>query len=104
MRYMKVTAQDRSGLDTLHYQFYEDDQLLREATAVDHQRLKVFGKTYLKCAWYNARRVGNGTCGFFRRTPAVMACRKPYGCTFMTDRRLPTRQRSATWITMGFLS
>ncbi|MFJ7796439.1 hypothetical protein [Pseudomonas sp. NPDC096950] len=57
MRYLKVVAQDRNGdgkADTLVYRFYEDDQLQREATETDLRRLKVFGKTFLKCAWFNA--------------------------------------------------
>jgi len=57
MRYLKVIAQDRSGqgvADTLQFRFYEDDHLLREATAAELKRLKVFGTTYLKCAWFNA--------------------------------------------------
>lgn len=56
MRYLKVIAQDRSGkgsADTVSFQFYEDEQLQREATNADRQRLKSFGKTYLKCAWFN---------------------------------------------------
>ncbi|WP_415758730.1 hypothetical protein [Pseudomonas sp. LT1P18] len=56
MRYLKVIAQDRSGqgaADTVHFQFYEDEQLQREATESDRQRLKSFSKTYLKCAWFN---------------------------------------------------
>lgn len=57
MRYLKVIAQDRSGqgaADTLQFRFYEDERLLREATAADLKKLRVFGKTYLKCAWFNA--------------------------------------------------
>ncbi|RON56564.1 hypothetical protein [Pseudomonas frederiksbergensis] len=57
MRYLKVIAQDRGGrgeADTLRYLFYEDDRLLHEAMAADLRQLKVFGKTYLKCAWFNA--------------------------------------------------
>ncbi|UZE11669.1 hypothetical protein [Pseudomonas sp. B21-053] len=57
MRDLNVIAQDRNGdgkADTLLYRFYEDDQLQREATEADLRRLKVFGKTYLKCAWFNA--------------------------------------------------
>jgi hypothetical protein len=56
MRYMKVIAQDRSGkgvADTLHFEFHEEDRLLRKATAEDRLRLKSFGNTYLKCAWFN---------------------------------------------------
>ena len=56
MHYLKVIAQDRSGkgsADTVHFQFYEDEQLQREATSADRQRLKSFGKSYLKCAWFN---------------------------------------------------
>lgn len=54
---MKVIAQDPSGqgaADTVHFEFYEDDQLQRKATAAERQRLKSFSKTYLKCAWYNS--------------------------------------------------
>ncbi|MHC5195331.1 hypothetical protein ACYSUW_16365 [Pseudomonas frederiksbergensis] len=57
MHFLKVIAQDRSGkgsADTVGFQFFEDDQLQREATDADRQRLKSFGKTYLKCAWCNA--------------------------------------------------
>jgi len=57
MRYLKVIAQDRSGkgvADTLHFEFYENDQLQRKATETDRQRLKSFGNTYLKCAWFNS--------------------------------------------------
>ncbi|EUB73272.1 hypothetical protein PMI27_003015 [Pseudomonas sp. GM41(2012)] len=56
MRYLKVIAQDRSGkgtADTVHFQFYEDEQLQREATDADRQQLRSLGKTYLKCAWFN---------------------------------------------------
>ncbi len=56
MRYMKVIAQERSGQgapDTVQFEFYQDDRLQRAATTADLQRLKSFGKTYLKCAWYN---------------------------------------------------
>ncbi|KAA0978245.1 hypothetical protein [Pseudomonas sp. ANT_H12B] len=55
MRYLKVIAQDRSGkgsADTVHFQFYEDDRLQREATDADRQ-LRSLGKTYLKCVWFN---------------------------------------------------
>lgn len=57
MRYLKVVAQDRSGkgvADTLHFEFYEDGRLQRKATEADRQRLKAFGNTYLKCAWFNS--------------------------------------------------
>ncbi|KAF2389515.1 hypothetical protein [Pseudomonas frederiksbergensis] len=57
MRDLNVIAQDRNGdgkADTLLYRFYDDDQLQREATEADLRRLKVFGKTFLKCAWFNA--------------------------------------------------
>ncbi|PKH39234.1 hypothetical protein BI292_23775 [Pseudomonas sp. 43NM1] len=60
MRYLKVVAQDRSAQgvgDFLLFRFYEDDRLLREATAAELLRLKVLGKTYLKCAWFN---IGEG--------------------------------------------
>ncbi|HJR29598.1 MAG TPA: hypothetical protein VJ889_12850 [Pseudomonas sp.] len=67
MRYMKVTVQDR---DTVHFQFYENDQLQREATVVDRQRLKVFGKTYLKCAWYNADEDGERHLRIFSQNPS----------------------------------
>jgi len=56
MRYLKVIAQDRSGhqaADTLQFLFFDGDQLLGEATLADRQRLRVLGKTYLKCAWSN---------------------------------------------------
>jgi hypothetical protein len=56
MRYLKVIAQDRSGkgtADTVHFEFYENDRLQRETTDADRQRLQFFGKTYLKCAWFN---------------------------------------------------
>jgi hypothetical protein len=56
MRYLKVIAQDRSGkgsADTVHFEFHEADRLQRETTDADRQRLKSFGKTYLKCAWFN---------------------------------------------------
>lgn len=56
MRYLKVMAQDRSrkgSADTVHFEFHEDDRLQRETTDVDRQRLSSFGKTYLKCAWFN---------------------------------------------------
>ena len=51
MRYLQVVAQDRSAQgvgDFLLFRFYEDDRLLREATAAELLRLKVLGKTYLK--------------------------------------------------------
>ena len=57
MRYLKVIAQDQSANgqpDTLHFRFYEDEQLQREATQADLLGLKRVGTTYLKCAWYNA--------------------------------------------------
>lgn len=57
MRYLKVIAQDRSGsgaAETLRFEFYEDEKLLREATDAEIQRLRTFGNTYLKCAWFNA--------------------------------------------------
>lgn len=57
MRYLKVIAQDRSGkgvADTLQFEFYEDDRLQRKETEADRQRLKAFGNTYLKCAWFNS--------------------------------------------------
>ena len=66
MRYLNVIAQDRRGegkADTLLYRFYEDDQLQREATEADLRRLKVFGKTFLKCAWFN---VGDGEARYLR--------------------------------------
>ncbi|MCU1762631.1 hypothetical protein NTD84_23310 [Pseudomonas sp. 14P_8.1_Bac3] len=56
MRYLKVIAQDRSGqgvADTLQFEFYENGQLQREATAADLKRLKSFSTLYLKCAWFN---------------------------------------------------
>ena len=56
-RYLKVIAQDLTGqghADTVLYRFIEDEDLQREATAAELRRLKVFGKTYLKCAWHNA--------------------------------------------------
>jgi hypothetical protein len=56
MRYLKVIAQDRSGkgsADTVHFEFHETDRLQRETTDADRQRLQSFGKTYLKCAWFN---------------------------------------------------
>ena len=57
MRYLKVIAQDRSGqgvADTLQFEFHEEDRLQRKATEADRQRLKAFGNTYLKCAWFNS--------------------------------------------------
>ncbi|BCX71064.1 MULTISPECIES: hypothetical protein [Pseudomonas] len=57
MRYLKVIAQDRSGggvADTLQFQFFEGEQLLREATDDEIRRLRTFGSTYLKCRWFNA--------------------------------------------------
>lgn len=57
MRYLKVIAQDSTGqgrADTVLYRFVEHEQLQREANEADLRRLKVFGKTYLKCAWFNA--------------------------------------------------
>jgi hypothetical protein len=57
MRYLKVIAQDRSGSgqpDSLHFRFYENEQMVREATPAELQRLKSLGATYLKCAWFNA--------------------------------------------------
>lgn len=57
MRYLKVIAQDRSGkgaADVVHFEFFEDDQLRRKATEPERQQLKSFGKTYLKCAWFNS--------------------------------------------------
>ncbi|KOY04210.1 hypothetical protein [Pseudomonas nunensis] len=56
-RYLKVIAQDSTGqghADTVLYRFIENEHLQREATATELRRLKVFGKTYLKCAWFNA--------------------------------------------------
>ncbi|VVM86059.1 hypothetical protein PS662_02583 [Pseudomonas fluorescens] len=57
MRYLKVIAQDRSdrgAADTVHFEFYQDHQLQRKATAADRRRLNSFSKTYLKCAWFNS--------------------------------------------------
>jgi hypothetical protein len=57
MRYLKVIAQDVSGkgqADTLDFRFHEDEHVLREATETERHRLKAFGTTYLKCAWFNA--------------------------------------------------
>jgi hypothetical protein len=57
VRYLKVIAQDSTGqgqADTVRYRFFENGHLQREATEADLQRLKVFGQTYLKCAWFNA--------------------------------------------------
>ena len=56
-RYLKVIAQNSTGqgqAGTVLYRFIEDEDLQREATAAELRRLKVFGKTYLKCAWFNA--------------------------------------------------
>jgi len=56
-RYLKVIAQDSTGqgqADTVLYRFIDDEDLPREASAAELRRLKVFGKTYLKCAWLNA--------------------------------------------------
>ncbi|MGJ7518729.1 hypothetical protein ACSFE6_30850 [Pseudomonas baetica] len=56
MRYLKAIAQDRSGggvADRLRVQFFEDEQLLREATDDEMRRLETFSTTYLKCRWFN---------------------------------------------------
>lgn len=56
MRFFKVFAQDRIGkgaADTLRYQFFEDEQWLRDATDDEVLRLKAFGSHYLKCNWFN---------------------------------------------------
>ena len=56
-RYLKVIAQNSTGqghADTVLYQFFEHDHLQRVAADADLRRLKIFGKTYLKCAWFNA--------------------------------------------------
>ncbi|WP_130907652.1 hypothetical protein [Pseudomonas sp. Sample_16] len=56
MRYLKVIAQDRSGngdADTLRLLFFEDEQLLREASDNEVLRLKNFGSHYFKCRWFN---------------------------------------------------
>ena len=56
MRYLKVIAQDQSGIgqpDALQFRFYEEGQLQREATQADLPGLKRLGAIYLKCAWYN---------------------------------------------------
>lgn len=56
-RYLKVVALDSTGqgqADTVLYRFIKDEDLPREATAAELWRLKVFGKAYLKCAWFNA--------------------------------------------------
>ncbi|VVQ15949.1 hypothetical protein PS918_05932 [Pseudomonas fluorescens] len=56
MRFLKVIAQDRSGegvAETLRFQFFEDDQWLREATDAEIRLLRTFGTTYLRCAWFN---------------------------------------------------
>lgn len=102
MRYLQVVAQDRSAQgvgDFLLFRFYEDDRLLREATAAELRRLKVLGKTYLKCAWFNIGEARSDTCGFSRRTLQAMAQRKRCGCIFMTVRRLPIRLRRLIRIT-----
>ena len=46
MRYLKVIAQDQSGKgqpDTLHFHFYEDEQLQREATQADLHGAEALG-------------------------------------------------------------
>ncbi|MGE8068549.1 hypothetical protein [Pseudomonas sp. NPDC089569] len=56
MRYLKVIAQDRDGsgtAETLHYEFYEDDAFLRDATDAEILLLRTFGTNYLKCRWFN---------------------------------------------------
>ncbi|HWT69719.1 MAG TPA: hypothetical protein VN214_11465 [Pseudomonas sp.] len=57
MRYLKVIAQDRSEAgvaDTLRFQFFEDEQWLREAADEEVRLLRTFGTNYLKCRWFNA--------------------------------------------------
>ncbi|MGE8101377.1 hypothetical protein [Pseudomonas fluorescens] len=61
MFYLKATAQDRGRkgeADTVHFRFYEDERLIREAivTATDSGRhpLAKFARTYLKLGWFNA--------------------------------------------------
>lgn len=74
MRCLKVIAQDRSGqgaADTVHFEFYEDDQLQRKATEADRQRLKSFSKTYLKCAWYNSGEGEDRHLRIFSQNPSA---------------------------------
>jgi hypothetical protein len=55
-RYLKVIAQAPIGQGQdgiVRYRFSESDHLQREATDAELRWLKTFGKTYLKCAWYN---------------------------------------------------
>ncbi|AWM94885.1 hypothetical protein DJ564_30905 [Pseudomonas sp. 31-12] len=57
MRYLEVIAQDRSGAgaaDTVRFRFHEEEQMPREVTETDRQRMKALGNTYLKCAWFNS--------------------------------------------------
>ena len=57
MRYLKVIAQDRSGQgvpDSVHFEFYQDGRLQRQATPAEVTQLKSFSKTYVKCAWFNS--------------------------------------------------
>ncbi|RON08310.1 hypothetical protein BK659_17285 [Pseudomonas brassicacearum] len=61
MLYLTATAQDRGRkgeADTVHFQFYEDERLIREVvvTATDsgRQPLVKFARTYLKLGWFNA--------------------------------------------------
>ena len=74
MRYLKVIAQDPSGSgqpDSLHFRFYEGEQLLREATALERQRLKALGATYSKCAWYNTGESEERHLRIFSLNPSV---------------------------------
>jgi len=66
MRYLKVVAQDLNGrgtADTLHFSFHDGERLGRDATVAELKRLRVFGNTYLKCAWYN---LGDGNVRHLR--------------------------------------
>lgn len=59
-RYLKVIAQDLTGqgqAGTMLYRFFQNDRWLREATDTERRWLSNFGKTYLKCTWFN---VGDG--------------------------------------------
>lgn len=74
MHFLKVIAQDRSGkgsADTVDFQFFEGEQLQREATDADRQQLKSFGKTYLKCAWYNADEAEERHLRIFSQNPSA---------------------------------
>lgn len=88
-RYLKVIAQDSTGqgqADTVLYRFIENEHLQREATAAELRRLKVFGKTYLKCAWFNAGEGEDRHLRIFSQNLSADGTPKSCICIFMRGR------------------